>query len=51
MLDIVEQRAPQGFTELESVLPSDELEKIVGDYKKLVTQDRETLLKLAAASK
>lgn len=50
MLDIVEQRAPQGFTDLETVLPSDELEKIVGDYKKLVTQDRETLLKLAAAS-
>ena len=49
MLDIVEQRAPQGFTNLESVLPADELEKIVGDYKKLVTQDRETLLKLAAA--
>ena len=51
MLDIVEQRAPQGFTDLETVLPADELEKIVGDYKKLVTQDRETLMKLAAASK
>jgi len=51
MLDIVEQRAPQGFTDLETVLPADELEKIVGDYKKLVTQDRETLLKLAATSK
>ncbi|MCC8430272.1 flavin-dependent oxidoreductase [Reyranella aquatilis] len=50
MLDIVEQRAPQGFTDLESVLPAEELEKIVGDYKKLVTQDRETLLKLAAAA-
>lgn len=50
MLDIVEQRAPQGFTDLESVLPADELEKIVGDYKKLVTQDRETLLKLAATT-
>ena len=49
MLDIVEQRAPQGFSDLESVLPADELEKIVGDYKKLVAQDRETLLKLAAA--
>ena len=49
MLDIVEQRAPQGFTDLATVLPADELEKIVGDYKKLVTQDRETLLKLAAA--
>ena len=50
MLDIVEQRAPQGFTDLESVLPSDELERIVGDYKKLVAQDRETLLKMAAQS-
>jgi len=50
MLDIVEQRAPQGFSNVESVLPADELEKIVGDYKKLVTQDRETLLKLAGAS-
>ncbi|MDP1752189.1 MAG: flavin-dependent oxidoreductase [Reyranella sp.] len=49
MLDIVEQRAPQGFSDLESVLPADELEKIVGDYKKLVAQDRETLLKLANA--
>ena len=49
MLDIVEQRAPQGFTDLESVLPADELERIVGDYKKLVAQDRETLLKLARA--
>ena len=48
MLDIVEQRAPQGFSELESVLPADELEKIVGDYKKLAAQDRETLLRLAA---
>ena len=49
MLDIVEERAPQGFERLDSVLPPDELERIVGDYKKLVTQDRETLLKLAAA--
>ncbi|MCX7362295.1 MAG: flavin-dependent oxidoreductase [Alphaproteobacteria bacterium] len=49
MLDIVEQRAPQGFSDLASVLPPEELEQIVGDYKKLVAQDRETLLKLAAA--
>jgi 5-methylphenazine-1-carboxylate 1-monooxygenase len=49
MLDLVEQRAPQGFADLESVLPNDELEKIVGDYKKLAAQDRETLLKLASA--
>ena len=47
MLDIVEERAPQGFTRLETVLPADELEKIVGDYKKLAAQDRETLLRLA----
>lgn len=48
MLDIVEERAPHGFTDRETVLPSSELEKIVGDYKKLVAQDRETLLRLAA---
>jgi 2-polyprenyl-6-methoxyphenol hydroxylase-like FAD-dependent oxidoreductase len=47
MLDIVEQRAPQGFSDLDTVLPPQELEKIVADYKQLVAQDRETLLKLA----
>ena len=47
MLDIVEERAPQGFSDLESVLPADELERIVGDYKKLAAQDRETLMRLA----
>lgn len=49
MLDIVEQRAPQGFTDLESVLPAQELDGIVAGYKKLAAQDRETLLKIAAA--
>ena len=49
MLDIVEERAPQGFQKLDEVLPAAELEKIVGDYKKLVAQDRETLLRLANA--
>jgi 5-methylphenazine-1-carboxylate 1-monooxygenase len=49
MLDIVEERAPQGFTDLDAVLPPQELEKIVADYKQLVAQDRETLLKLANA--
>lgn len=49
MLDIVEERAPEGFSNLESVLPGEELERIVGEYKKLVAQDRETLLKLARA--
>ena len=48
MLDIVEQRAPQGFSNLEDVLPAAELDKIVADYKKLVAQDRDTLLKLVA---
>ena len=43
MLDLVEQRAPQGFSNLETVLPADEL----GDYKKLAAQDRETLMRLA----
>jgi 5-methylphenazine-1-carboxylate 1-monooxygenase len=49
MLDIVEERAPQGFKSLDAVLPPQELEKIVADYKQLVAQDRETLLKLAKA--
>jgi len=47
MLDLVEQRAPQGFSNLEAVLPAEELERIVGDYKKLAAQDRETLMRLA----
>ena len=47
MLDIVEERAPQGFKNLDDVLPPAELDRIVADYKKLVAQDRETLLKLA----
>jgi 2-polyprenyl-6-methoxyphenol hydroxylase-like FAD-dependent oxidoreductase len=47
MLDLVEQRAPQGFSDLEAVLPADELERIVDDYKKLAAQDRETLMRLA----
>ncbi len=49
MLDIVEERAPDGFTNLDAVLPPQELEKIVADYKRLVAQDRETLLNLAKA--
>ena len=49
MLDIVEERAPEGFDNLDAVLPPQELEKIVADYKQLVAQDRETLLKLAKA--
>lgn len=44
MLDIVEQRAPDGFDDLEAVLPAAELNAIVADYKKLASQDRETLL-------
>jgi 2-polyprenyl-6-methoxyphenol hydroxylase-like FAD-dependent oxidoreductase len=48
MLDLVEQRAPQGFSNLEEVLPATELDEIVADYKKLVSQDRETLLRMAS---
>jgi len=47
ILDIVEERAPQGFSDLEAVLPANELERIVGDYKRLAAQDRETLMRLA----
>jgi 2-polyprenyl-6-methoxyphenol hydroxylase-like FAD-dependent oxidoreductase len=47
MLDIVHERAPQGFKQLDDVLPPAELDRIVADYKKLVAQDRETLLRLA----
>jgi hypothetical protein len=47
MLDIVEQRVPEGFDDLEAVLPAAELNAIIADYKKLASQDRETLLLLA----
>jgi 2-polyprenyl-6-methoxyphenol hydroxylase-like FAD-dependent oxidoreductase len=35
ILDIVEARAPDGFTDLEAVLPARELEAIVSEYKTL----------------
>ena len=35
ILDIVDERAPDGFTDLESVLPRAELEAIVTEYKTL----------------
>lgn len=50
VLDIVEERAPNGFTDIETVLPAAELESIVGDYKRMALYDKESLLKLAAAS-
>jgi 5-methylphenazine-1-carboxylate 1-monooxygenase len=50
MLDLVEERAPDGFTDLEKVLPAAELETIVGDYKRIALYDKESLLKLAAAT-
>ena len=49
MLDLVEERAPDGFTDLETVLPAAELESIVGDYKRIALYDKESLLKLAAS--
>ena len=48
MMDIVEQRAPDGFTDLEKILPQAELDSIVADYKRLALQDKESLLRLAA---
>jgi 2-polyprenyl-6-methoxyphenol hydroxylase-like FAD-dependent oxidoreductase len=35
ILDIVDERAPEGFDDLESVLPARELEAIVSEYKTL----------------
>lgn len=49
MLDLVEERAPNGFERLEDVLPPDELEGIVGEYKRFAANDRATLLRMAAA--
>lgn len=49
MLDLVEERAPDGFTDLEKILPAAELESIVGDYKRIALYDKESLLKLAAS--
>jgi 2-polyprenyl-6-methoxyphenol hydroxylase-like FAD-dependent oxidoreductase len=47
LLDIVEQRAPDGFSDREAVLPTAELETIVADYKRVAQQDKEMLLRLA----
>ena len=35
VIDFVEQRAPDGFTDLDAVASSDELRAIVGDYQRL----------------
>ncbi len=51
MLDIVHQRTPNGFTNLEKVLPAAELEGIVAEYKRIALQDRDTLLGLAAKAR
>jgi 2-polyprenyl-6-methoxyphenol hydroxylase-like FAD-dependent oxidoreductase len=50
MLDIVEERAPAGFQHLDTVLPPEELEGIVGEYKRAAANDRQTLLRLAGAT-
>ncbi len=47
MLDLVEERAPDGFTDIEAVLPAAEMEAIVGDYKRAAAMDRESLAALA----
>lgn len=43
VMQIVEERAPNGFAELEDVIPHTELEEIARRYKRIAGFDRETL--------
>ncbi|WP_276352208.1 flavin-dependent oxidoreductase [Cohnella caldifontis] len=43
VMQIVEERAPNGFTDLHSVISREELEEISSRYKKLAGFDKETL--------
>lgn len=43
VLDIVEARAPEGFTRIEDVVSADELAGIAGGYKAVAGMDVETL--------
>jgi 5-methylphenazine-1-carboxylate 1-monooxygenase len=43
VMQIVEERAPQGFTDLEAVVPRAEREAIAAEYKRLAGFDRERL--------
>ena len=41
--DIVEERAPDGFTNIDDVISPQEMEAIVGDYKRITGDDRDIL--------
>ena len=43
VLTLVEERAPQGFTNLSDVISAQELEEIFGDYQRTAGFDRDTL--------
>lgn len=42
-IDVVEERAPNGFDDISQVISKDELESILQDYKKVAGFDRNTL--------
>ncbi len=41
--DIVEERAPDGFTNIEDVISAQEMEEIVGGYKRTAGNDPDVL--------
>jgi 2-polyprenyl-6-methoxyphenol hydroxylase-like FAD-dependent oxidoreductase len=43
LLNLVEERAPNGFTNLTDVISPQELEEIIGDYQRTAGFDRDTL--------
>ncbi len=43
VMQIVEERAPQGFTDLDTVISRAELEAIAAEYKRIAGFDREAL--------
>ena len=43
MLDVVAERAPQGFGDISEVMSRDELEQVAGTYKKMAGMDIEAL--------
>ena len=50
MLQMVEERAPDGFADLEQVMPLREREEVAARYKQTAGFDRETLNKKASLS-
>ena len=50
VMQIVEERAPHGFTDLDRVIAREELEAIATAYKRVAGFERDTLNQRAAAS-